>query len=109
VIVEQLKAAAPEAEIIVIGGWNSRIDFVAESDLLVHAANAIIAAVAAQAGARFADMVPLFNPPGEESRVAAICTLTLLCSQGDLHPSDAGYQAIAGAVFQASGYLRFGG
>jgi lysophospholipase L1-like esterase len=109
VIVEQLRAAAPEAEIIVIGGWNSRIDFLAESDPLVHAANATMAEVAAQAGARFADMVPLFNPPGEEPRVAAICTLTLLCSQGDVHPSDAGYQAIAGAVFQASGYLRLGG
>jgi lysophospholipase L1-like esterase len=105
VIVERLRAAAPEAEIIVIGGWNTRIDFLAESDPLVQAANATMGTVAVAAGARFADMIPVFNPLGG-SRLATICTLTLLCSDGDVHPSDAGYQAMAGAVFDASGYAR---
>jgi lysophospholipase L1-like esterase len=108
-IVEQLRAAALDAEIIVVGGWNSRIDFLAESDPLVQAANATMAEVAAQAGARLADMVPVFNPFGEQPRIAAICTLTLLCSQGDVHPSDAGYLAMARAVFETSGYLRLAG
>jgi hypothetical protein len=35
--------------------------------------------------------------------------LTLLCSEGDGHPSDAGYRAMAEAVFEASGYARLGG
>jgi lysophospholipase L1-like esterase len=109
VIVDRLRAVAPEAEIIVIGGWNSRIDFLAESDPLVQGANAMMASVAAQALARFADMVPVFNPQGQGPRIAAICTLTLLCFEGDVHPSDAGYRAMAGAVFDTSGYGRLGG
>jgi lysophospholipase L1-like esterase len=108
VILDRLTAAAPDAELIVIGGWNSRIDFLAESDTLVDAANAAIATVAAQAHARFADVVPAFNPP-DAPRTAAICTLTLYCSEGDVHPSDAGYRAIVEAVFDASGYARLGG
>jgi len=102
-IADRLRVAAPDAEIIVLDGWNSRTDFLAESDPLVQAANATMAAVAARAGGRFADMVPVFNPLNG-SRIAAICTLTLLCSEGDVHPSDTGYQAMAGAVFEASGY-----
>ena len=109
VILDRLRAAAPNAEIIVLGGWNSRIDFLAESDPLFQAANATIASVAAQARARFADMVPIFNPQGEGARLVAICALTLLCSEGDGHPSDAGYRAMAEAVFEASGYARLGG
>jgi lysophospholipase L1-like esterase len=107
VILDRLRAAAPDAELIVIGGWNSRIDFLAESDPLIQAANAAIAAVAAQAGARLADLVPVFNPL-DDPRIATICTLTLLCSEGDVHPSDAGYQAMAEVVFDASDYARLG-
>jgi lysophospholipase L1-like esterase len=109
VILDRLRAAAPSAEIIVMGGWNSRIDFLAESDPLFQAANTTIAAVAARARARFADMVPIFNPRGEGPRLVAICALTLLCAEGDGHPSDAGYRAMAEAVFEASGYARLGG
>jgi lysophospholipase L1-like esterase len=108
-IVDRLRAAAPDAEIIVIGGWNSRIDFLAESDPLVQAANAMTAPVTARVRARFADMVPVFNPPGEQPRISAICTLTLLCSGGDVHPSDVGYQAMADVVFGVSGYARLRG
>jgi len=38
--------------------------------------------------------------------VQAICTLTLLCTQSDSHPSDAGYQALGGVIFEVSGYAR---
>lgn len=31
---------------------------------------------------------------------------TLLCSQADGHPSDTGYQRLAGIVWAASGYAR---
>jgi hypothetical protein len=64
-------------------------------------------AAAAAVRARFADPFPVFNPPGDETaETAAICTLTLLCSQGDGHPSDAGYRALASIVWTASGYAR---
>ena len=56
--------------------------------------------------ARFADLASVLNPSGEAARVTAICTLTLLCSEGDSHPSDAGYRAIAGVLHETSGYAR---
>jgi hypothetical protein len=57
--------------------------------------------------ARFADPLPIFNPQGDlKAEIQAICTLTLLCSDGDSHPSDGGYQALAGLVFDASQYIR---
>jgi lysophospholipase L1-like esterase len=106
VILGRLRAAAPEAEIIVIGAWNGRIDLLAETDPLFQAANGTIAAAAAQERARFADVTPVFNPPGEAARITAICSLTLFRSEGDGHPSDAGYRAIADLVFDVSDYAR---
>ena len=106
VILGRLRQAAGEAEIIVLGGWNGRIDFLAETDPLFGAANAALASAAADARARFADLVPAFNPPDADARTSAICALTLYCTDGDGHASDAGYRAIAGAVFSASDYAR---
>ena len=60
--------------------------------------------VATSARARFADPVSVFNPAGGEA--AAICALTLLCTENDSHPSDTGYRALADLVFDASGYQR---
>jgi lysophospholipase L1-like esterase len=107
-ILEQIRTSAPEAEIIVIGAWNSRVDFLAESDPLIQALNGAIATVASQERAILADVVPSFNPDGSGPRIAAICSLTLLCSDLDTHPSDAGYLRIAEIVFDASGYARLG-
>jgi lysophospholipase L1-like esterase len=106
VIVDRLRVAAPEAEIIVIGSWNGRIDFLDETDPLFQAANATIAVVAEEDRARFADVTSVFNPQGDAARTVAICTLTLFCSEGDGHPSDAGYRAIADVVFDVSDYAR---
>jgi hypothetical protein len=47
---------------------------------------------AVHSGARFAPLFATFDVPG------ALCALTLLCSDGDAHPSDAGYQAIADSI-----------
>jgi len=109
VILDRLRAVAPDAEVIVIGGWSLNPAPDADVDPLIEALNAAIATVAVQQRARFADMVPVFNPPGEAARMTAICTLTLLCAEGDGHPSDAGYRAIAEVVFGVSGYGRLGG
>lgn len=68
--------------------------------------NLAIANAAIAEDARFADLAPVLNPPGEAARVTAICTLTLLCSEGDSHPLGAGYRAIADVVFEISEYAR---
>lgn len=107
-ILQTLRAAAPDAELVVNGAWHSFLDFYPLFDLHVAALNAAIARQAALADARFADVAGVLNPPGDQARVTAVCTLTLLCSGGDSHPSDAGYRAIAGVLFEASGYARLG-
>ena len=55
----------------------------------------------------FADAASIFNPPGD-ARTTAICRLTLLCSEGVGHPSDAGYRAITDLAFDDSRYGRLG-
>jgi lysophospholipase L1-like esterase len=104
-ILGRIRAAAPRAEIIVTGVWNSSFEHLAESDALYRALNATIARVAAGARGRFVPLVPIFDPPGGVAkRKARLCALTFLCSAYDPHPTDAGYRAIAAAVRKASGY-----
>jgi lysophospholipase L1-like esterase len=106
-ILRRLRAAAPHAEIIVTGAWDSFVGDFAIADPLFIAMNAAMADVVARNGGRFADVFPVFNPQGDESaETAAICTLLLICSEGDSHPSDAGYRVLGEAVFDASGYAR---
>jgi lysophospholipase L1-like esterase len=106
-ILTQLRAAAPNSEIIVTGAWDSFIGTFDIADPLFEALNLSIANAAAKKQARFADPFPIFNPQGDVSaETQAICTLTLLCTEGDTHPSDAGYQALADVVFDVSDYPR---
>ena len=104
-----LRAAAPDAEIIVTGAWSTFIGAFDLADPLISMLNEEMARTASSERARFANVFPVFNPQGDPAaETAAICTLTLLCTQGDSHPSDAGYQAIADAVFDVSDYARLG-
>ena len=106
-ILGRLRAAAPEAEIIVTGAWNHRVGFFDVSDPLIMALNEALADATASARARFADPFPVFNPQGDvELETATICALLLVCTDGDIHPSDAGYEALADIVWDASGYAR---
>jgi lysophospholipase L1-like esterase len=106
-ILRRLRAVSPNSEIILTGAWDSFIGAFEFADPLFQALNASMAAVAGNYGARFADPFPVFNPEGDlDAETEAICTLTLLCTEGDSHPSDAGYQALADLVFEASGYAR---
>jgi lysophospholipase L1-like esterase len=106
-IVHQLRVAAPKANIIVIGLWNNDLTTTRQSDPLYRTLDLTIGRVAADAGARFADPFPLFNPQGSPARrKTRICVYTFICSRGDGHPTDAGYRALAGAVYSASGYPR---
>jgi lysophospholipase L1-like esterase len=71
------------------------------------AMNAAMTDMVARNAARFADIFPIFNPQGDEAaETAAICTLLLICTEGDSHPSDAGYRALGEAVYDVSGYAR---
>jgi lysophospholipase L1-like esterase len=103
-IVGRLRAAAPKAEIILTGAWNFDVEHLAKSDPLFRSVDARVARVAAVHSARVAKMYPVFDPPGKEK--ARICKLTFICSQGDVHPTDAGYRAMAAAFLAASGYPR---
>src|SRR6266545_376944 len=102
-IIRRLRAVAPKAEIIVTGTWNPEVANPEQTDPLYRSLDATIARVAATAKARFAEVFPSFNPQGSLAREKArICTLTFACSRrygGDPHPTDAGYRAIAAAVW----------
>jgi lysophospholipase L1-like esterase len=104
-ILTQLRAAAPSAEIIVVGAYDPNVGAFAVADPLFTSVNAAQSSAAAAARARFADPFPAFNPQGDEAaETAAICALTLICTRNDAHPSDDGYRTLAELVWRASGY-----
>jgi lysophospholipase L1-like esterase len=104
-IVGRLRAAAPKAEIILSGAWNFDVEHPARTDPLFRSIDATIARVAVANRARVAKIYPVFSPVGKPARAKApICKLTFVCSRDDLHPTDAGYRAMAAAFLAASGY-----
>ncbi len=106
-ILQQLRVAAPTAEIIVTGAWNPEADRVAQAEPLYRSLDAAIARAAAASRARVANIFAAFSPPGNlRTQRARLCRLTFFCSKGDPHPTDAGYRAMADAFMVASGYLR---
>ena len=81
-ILRLLRAAAPDAEIIVVGAYDPNIGAFSFADPLFTQLNQAQQAAAATIRARFADPFPVFNPQGDDAaETAAICTLTLLCSR----------------------------
>jgi lysophospholipase L1-like esterase len=107
VILNRLRVAAPDAEIIVTGSWDSFLDSLEFADPLFQFLNGSMSATTTVVRARFADPFPIFNPQRDlNAEIEAMCALTLLCSQGDSHPSDAGYQALGNLVFEISDYAR---
>jgi lysophospholipase L1-like esterase len=106
-ILTRLRAAAPDAEIIVTGAWDSYLDALPVADPLFQLLNTSMSTVAAAARVRFADPLPVFNPQGDPAReLQAMCALTALCTDNDSHPTDAGYRALAEVVYQVSDYAR---
>jgi lysophospholipase L1-like esterase len=100
-ILEQLRAAAPEAEIVVTGAWNPDPSQLVPLTPIYAAFERSIARAATGSQARIARMLPVFNPSGKGQ--ARLCAFTFICSKGDPHPTDAGYRAMADAVMRASG------
>ena len=69
------------------GTWNAEVDRLADGDRLLRALDLALARAATDAGARFADTFPVFNPPGDVRRErAAICRLTLHCTGATTTP-----------------------
>jgi lysophospholipase L1-like esterase len=99
-IVQQLRAAAPTAEIIVTGAWNPDPNQLTQLKSIYRSLDASIARAAIPSHARVAKMLPVFNPP--RNGQARLCALTFICSKGDPHPTDAGYRAMADAVLRVS-------
>jgi lysophospholipase L1-like esterase len=108
-ILGQLRAAAPNAQIVLLGYPNAFPTVV--PDKVVAALNAVLAGVAAKVpGTSFGDPLPLFNPSvitgGPETLdIPTICALTAMCPggifnpvTGDLHPNKLGYGVLAGVV-----------
>jgi lysophospholipase L1-like esterase len=106
-ILQRLRVAAPTAEIIVTGAWNPEVDQLKQAQPLYRSLDAAIARAATASRARVAKTFAVFNPPGNvRIQRARLCALTFFCSNGDPHPTDAGYRAIADAFMAASGYPR---
>jgi lysophospholipase L1-like esterase len=106
-ILRQLRAAAPAAEIIVSGAWNPEADRLAQAEPLYRSVDAAIARAAAASRARVANMFAAFNSGSISAQKARLCSITFYCSaNGDPHPKDAGYRAMAAAFMAASGYPR---
>ncbi len=104
-ILAQLRAAAPNAEIIVSGAWNPEADKLAKVEPLYRSVDAAIRRSATKSRARVADMFAALNGRGNvKAQKARICSLTFYCPDHDPHPTDAGYRAKASAFLAASSY-----
>jgi len=98
-IVQRLHGAAPNARVVVTGAWSNDIAMLAKTRTLYRELDQTIRKAAVTHGARFAEVLPVFNPP--TGARAAVCRLTFVCSRHDGHPTDAGYRAIAASVAAA--------
>ena len=106
-ILDRLRRAAPNVEIIVLGPYDPFIGNLEFADPLFIALNDAMAETAAGGSARYADIFGTFNPQGDiDVETQTLCMLTLWCTHGDGHPSDLGYQLMADTIFEVSGYER---
>ena len=102
-----VRCTSERAEIIVTGAWNFNVEALPQTDPLFRSVETTITHSAAAGKAHVAKLFHVFNPQGNVAREKArVCTLTFICSKDDVHPTDAGYRAIAAAVWVASGFGR---
>jgi lysophospholipase L1-like esterase len=100
VILGDLRDAAPHATIVVLGLYNPFGSAITGGNELTAELNTTMEHVASGVGARFADPLPVFNPPGALEQ-PTICLLTNMCTPlVDIHPTDLGYAALAGLVLK---------
>ena len=106
-ILKQLHAAAPRAQIVVIGNYNPFPTVVPEGDKSLAEFNKILASTTAKTvSASFISVEPVFNPTvifggPETGDIPSICRLTGMCPGGtynpaspeaDIHPTKLGYE-----------------
>jgi lysophospholipase L1-like esterase len=100
-ILGALRAAAPDAEIIVLAAYNFFGIANPSSDQLWNQDYVqVVSDAAARYNARFANAFDAIHTTDQ------LCEFTFLCTTGDLHPTDAGYQVLANLIFDVSGYNR---
>ncbi|MDX6616775.1 MAG: hypothetical protein QOD60_1866 [Solirubrobacterales bacterium] len=106
-ILGKLRSAAPKAPIVNIGVYNPLTPQLGpSSDVLARQLNAQLATLSASFGAKFADPMPVFNPPGD-TEIPTLCALTAVCGPlKDIHPTDVGYKALGKLVFQTAAIRR---
>jgi len=102
-ILRQLHRAAPDTRVVVVGAYDVNVGGFPLTHPIFQQLDVAMAAAAARNRARFADPMPLFNPPTDTTG-ATLCTLTLLCRDADAHPSDAGYQVLADLITRQTGH-----
>ena len=103
-ILGQLRAAAPDAEIITFTNYDVASLVDPRLLQLTAAFNSVVVATAAAASTRVADVFGAFNSGPQPM---TLCALTLVCTPlQDSHPSDLGYSVIAQQIWAASDYDR---
>jgi lysophospholipase L1-like esterase len=103
-ILSQLRAAAPDAEIITFTNYDVAFLFDARLLQLTQAFNSVVISTAAPSSVRVADVFGAFNGGPQP---ATLCALTFVCTPlQDSHPSDLGYEVIARQIWAASDYDR---
>ncbi len=101
-ILTQLRGAAPNAEIITFTNYDVTFLFDPRLLQLTQAFNGVVTSTAALSSVRVADVFGAFN---NAPQPATICTLTFVCTPlQDSHPTDLGYEVIAGQIWAASEY-----
>ncbi len=104
-ILDELHAASPSSEVIVMTFYNAFFAVDPSTDALVESMNSEIAGIASARDLRVADIFSTFNRTGDEA--STLCALTLVCTPlYDEHPSDVGYGVMADRFWEASGYSR---
>ena len=97
-ILADLRGADPHATIVVLGLYNPFGEKLPGGNTLTAQLNEVMKQVSATVGARFANPLPLFNPPGALEE-PTICLLTNMCTPlEDIHPTDLGYAVLAGVI-----------
>src|SRR5262245_2229093 len=104
-ILDRLRRAAPDAEIITLGFYNPFAIVDPATNVVVETIDQVVQQIAAANRARLANPFEAFNVASPQPQT--LCALTLVCSFRDIHPTDLGYQVIADVMWKASGYARF--
>jgi lysophospholipase L1-like esterase len=103
-ILGALRSAAPDTEIVVVAVYNTATITNPSSDDLWNQNYVQVASeAAARYHARFANGFDAIHTADQ------ICQLTFVCTSGDAHPTDAGYQVLANLIWSVSGYDRLTG